>query len=335
MYYVWNTRDSTQTISVNTSGKYSVYFKDNLGCSNTDSIYILINALPNISLGGDTLLCESSIQLNAGTYSSTTWSTGSIAQSINVSSSGTYSVLVTDTNNCSSSDTIDVTIYDNPALSLGNDTAFCGDSLLLTIASGNNYTWSTGDTLSYTTITSSGDYSLVITDSNGCSSTDTINVTFNSNTSIPTLTRVGDSIKSNLTGTHFWFIDDVPTADANTNSIGVNGRIGNFAAVHQDTSGCISDTSNSITRTAGINKISKSSLKVYPNPTNGKVTIDATGLGKVQDIKLYDNQGKLVENAQTVNGSLIDLYWETRSAILWIVLTTDKGVYRSEVVSVR
>jgi hypothetical protein len=333
--YQWSSGEMSQEILVDSSQKFTLYFEDLQGCSSTDSVYIEINSVPVLSLGNDTAFCENTLTLDAGNYPTKSWNTGSSSQTINVNTSGTYIASIIDVNSCSASDTIDIEVFANPELSLGNDTAFCGDSLLLTIASGNNYTWSTGDTLSYTTINTSGDYWISITDSNGCSASDTVNVTFNSNTSIPALTRVGDSIESNLTGTHYWFLDDIPTADANTTNIGINARIGNFTAIHQDTNGCISDTSNSITRTAGIGKISSSPLKVYPNPTNGKVTIDAAGLGKVQSIKLYDSQGKLVENVQTVNSSLIDLEWETRSGMLWIVLTADKGVYRSEVVSVR
>jgi hypothetical protein len=133
----------------------------------------------------------------------------------------------------------------------------------------------------------------------------------------------------------YWFLDNVATTDANANVIGINGRIGSFTAVHQDTNGCISDTSNSILRTLGIGKLSSSPLKVYPNPTNGQVTIDATALGIIKSVALYNSQGQLVENTQSINGSKAVLQWTAGSGVYWITVTTDKGTYRAEVVNVR
>ena len=61
---------------------------------------------------------------------------------------------------------------------------------------------------------------------------------------------------------------------------------------------------------------------------------DANGLGKIQSIKLYDSQGKLVENTQTTNSSLVHLEWTTTNGMLWVVVTTNKGTYRTKVVSI-
>jgi hypothetical protein len=333
--YSWSTGASTNNIFATSSGMYSVSVTDTNGCVASDSILLEINAIPTVNLGNDTAFCENTLTLDAGSYPTTSWNTGSSSQTININTTGTYSVSVTDTNSCSAIDSISIVVFNNPTLNLGNDTAFCGDSLLLALAPGNNYSWSNGDTLSFTTIYSSGDYWISITDSNGCSASDTVNITFNNNTNVPTLTRVGDSIESNLTGTHYWFLDDLATTDANANVIGINGRMGSFTAVHQDTNGCISDTSNSILRTLGIAKLSSSALKVYPNPSNGKVTIDLEGLGALQSIKLYDAQGKLVENTQAINGSLIELIWTARSGVLWIVVDTKSATYREQIITLK
>jgi hypothetical protein len=333
--YRWSTGASTNNIFATSSGIYSVSVTDSNGCIASDSILLEINAIPLVNLGNDTAFCENTLTLDAGSYPTTSWNTGSSSQTININTTGTYSVSVTDTNSCSSIDSISIVVFSNPTLNLGNDTAFCGDSLLLALAPGNNYSWSNGDTMSFTTINSSGDYWISITDSNGCTASDTIKVTFNSNTNVPVLTRVGDSIASSLTGTHYWFIDNVATSDANANVIGINGRIGSFTAVHQDTNGCISDTSNSIVKTAGLDRLTNSPLKVYPNPTNGQVTIDATALGIIKSVTLYNSQGQLVENTHSINGSKAVLQWTARSGVYWVTVTTDKGTYRAEVVNVR
>jgi len=332
--YMWNTGTSTSTLLAASSGTFSVSVVDSNGCIGNDTIILQINSLPVVYLGRDTSFCENTLQLDAGTFSTTTWSTGSTAQSINVNSSGVYSVTVTDSNGCAAVDSIVIVVYDNPILNLDKDTAFCGDSLLLALAPGNKYVWSTGDTLSFTTINSSGDYWLSVTDSNGCTTSDTIHVTLLTNTTTPVISRSGNTISSNLSGTHQWFINATPVSGASDSFIAVT-NIGRYTAVHIDSNGCISDTSNSIVKTAGLDRITNSPLRVYPNPTNGQVTIDAAGLGIIQSVTLYNSQGQLVENTQSINGSKAVLQWTARSGVYWVTVTTDKGTYRAEVVNVR
>jgi hypothetical protein len=333
--YNWNTGDSTASIAVSATGLYTVQIVDSNGCSSSDSIYLTINVPPIFSLGNDTSLCQDTMVIGvANIYTNYTWSTGDSLNRILVPSTGNYILVVTDSNNCFGSDSIKVTVFTPPSLSLGNDTAFCGDSLLLALAPGNVYTWSTGDSLSFTSINASGYYWVQLTDSNGCSAADTVNITLLSNTNVPFLTKNGLVISSNLSGTHQWFKDATPINGQTDSSITVTS-IGSYTAVHLDSNGCISDTSNTITKTAGIDRIISSSLTIYPNPTNGKVTIDATGLGTIQRVEVYDNLGKQVAITQTINGSLINLAWEARSGVLWVVVETEKGVYRQAVVSVR
>jgi hypothetical protein len=65
------------------------------------------------------------------------------------------------------------------------------------------------------------------------------------------------------------------------------------------------------------------------------VTIDLVRLGTLKSIKIYDNMGTLVENKQQLISNQAVIEWTARSGVLWIVVETDEGVYRAEVVSVR
>ena len=95
-------------------------------------------------------------------------------------SAGNYSVKLIRYNN-GTSDTItkEVIIYPKPNIGLGLDTALCENtSLQLNADVGNyNYLWHDGDTNRERLITTSGSYSLTVSDSI-CSSRDTINVSF-------------------------------------------------------------------------------------------------------------------------------------------------------------
>ena len=123
--------------------------------------------------------------LGTATSASYLWSTNDTTQSITVTPNQTTTYTLTVTNvNISCLDTITVNVL-NPHFSLGNDTTICqGQSLILnTNQTFSSYQWSTGDTTQNITINSDGVYWLKATNANGCSFTDSLNVTLN-NTSI-------------------------------------------------------------------------------------------------------------------------------------------------------
>lgn len=111
----------------------------------------------------------------------------------------TYSVTGTDINGCTNSNTITITILTNPAilLSVNPGTLICaGNSVIINASSSTtpavSYTWSTGATTASITTTPTvlTTYSVVGTNSLGCSHTRTINIGV---TSPPTLTTTSSS----------------------------------------------------------------------------------------------------------------------------------------------
>lgn len=84
----------------------------------------------------------------------------------------TYSVVVTDANNCTANASV---IINDPApfnvsITASDTTTFCpGDSVVLSSSAASSYAWSNGSTLQNVTITTSGSYSVTATDANGCS----------------------------------------------------------------------------------------------------------------------------------------------------------------------
>ena len=126
-----------------------------------------VNDVPVVNLGPDTIQCAGTVILDAGNAGSTyLWSDASTTQTITVSASGTYSVVVT--NGCgNSSDTINVTINPGVIINLGPDTVTCVASIMLDAQNaGPNYMWSTGATAQTITVTTSGTYYVNVTDGN-------------------------------------------------------------------------------------------------------------------------------------------------------------------------
>lgn len=187
--YMWSTGDSTQTTTVSAAGQVYVDVVDSIGCMYSDSADVTIASSPAVSLGSDTTACanDGALTLDAGAGSTYMWSDSSMNQTLDVTASGTYSVMVTDSNGCMGGDTITVTVSPGPSVALGADTTICDDEVPYTIdagAGGSSYTWSTGATSQTIDVTTSGTYSVMVTDGDGCMNGDTIVITVDVCTSI-------------------------------------------------------------------------------------------------------------------------------------------------------
>lgn len=179
--YLWSSGETTQSIVVSTAGNYSVTAYNAAGCESqvSGATTVVVNPLPAtpiISSSGATTFCEGgSVGLNSTTEASYLWSTGATTQGITTTTSGTFSVTVTDANGCSASSAgVSVTVNSLPAtpvISANNTTTFCqGGSVTLSSTAEANYLWSNGSTTQSTTISTTGNYSVTVTDLNGCSS---------------------------------------------------------------------------------------------------------------------------------------------------------------------
>lgn len=179
--YLWNNAATTQSITVTTSGTYSVVVTSPGGCSASGSINVTLNTPPVVNLGPDITQCGGSVLLDANNPgNSYSWNTSATTQTISVSSSGAYSVVVTDVNGCTSSDLIDVTIFPDPVVTLSlNPTTVCVNTPIYSLSGGNppGGTYS-GPGVSAGNFDASsvgaGSYTIVYsyTDQNGCSGFD-------------------------------------------------------------------------------------------------------------------------------------------------------------------
>lgn len=95
--YLWGTGNVDQYYLTNTPGVFYVTVTDVFGCRFVDSVEVTMQTPPPLELGPSVNLCpDEVIDLDAGPgYDSYTWSTGSNAQTIQVSQLGDYSVTVT------------------------------------------------------------------------------------------------------------------------------------------------------------------------------------------------------------------------------------------------
>ncbi len=111
--YSWSPVGGTgSSASGLSSGIYTVTVTDYLGCSVIISINIgFDHAAPSIELGADSIACNgTTVTLDAGAgMASYLWSDNSTNQTLDVTTSGAYGVVITDANGCQNSDLINVT----------------------------------------------------------------------------------------------------------------------------------------------------------------------------------------------------------------------------------
>jgi len=185
--YSWNTGVTTPSITVNSSGQYTVTVTDNTTlCSSSDTVKLVINPLPLVNLGNNQTLCSyQTATLDAGNPgSSYQWNNGQTTQTITVATQGVYSVKVTDVNSCSSSGQVTVNIRPVFVINLGPDRPYCtGSTLVLDpglTTSGNTYQWTSSYGISGTNstyaVTDTGKINVIVTDSAHCVAKDSINI---------------------------------------------------------------------------------------------------------------------------------------------------------------
>jgi len=192
---LWSTGETTNNINVNTTGTYTVSVTDNNGCS-VDALSAAqvtvfdVPAIPTVEVTGPLSFCEGgTVTLTAGNVDgqSILWSTGATTTTIEVGSVGDYFVTVINANGCeSTSESTTITVNPlppTPSINANGNTTFCAGESVELVAdgiNGNNILWSTGETTNSIVVTTSGMYSVSVTDINGCSSTSApITVTVN------------------------------------------------------------------------------------------------------------------------------------------------------------
>lgn len=172
---------------------------DTCGRVGFDTVNVNVNPLPLVELGGDTIIClGDTLLLDAGAgLNNYVWQDFSNLQTYEVTLNGEYHVRVSDSNFCFNRDTINV-LFDGPLVDLGADTTFCSGGILdAGFLEGGSYGWNVGGTDQYLLVDSAGTYDVILTDSNGCTTRDTININLDSvyvNLGNDTIYTSGDSL---------------------------------------------------------------------------------------------------------------------------------------------
>ena len=215
------------------TGPYTVLVTDGNGCTDTEVVNITVTNPPTAAASAvKTALCAGeTLQLNASGGGTYTWSGpgGYTASGQNptrpnatTAMTGPYTVLVTDGNGCTDTEVVNITVTNPPtaAASAVKNTLCVGETLQLTASGGGTYTWSgpggytasgQNPTRPNATTAMSGPYTVLVTDANGCTDTEVVNITVTAPptaaaSAVKTTLCAGETLQLNASGggTYIW-----------------------------------------------------------------------------------------------------------------------------------
>ena len=233
---------------------------------------------------------------------------------------------------------VNINLLPKPVVSLGNDTSICeGGSLVLNAANPDAaYYWSTGSTAQTITVIAGGSYRVLVTNSSGCMTGDTINIGVSGiipsiesivvdNTDAYTFT-FSPLNPENITGYSWDFGDGSPVSNAEspTHTYAASGNYTITLTLTNDCGSFVYTTSASIVGLHTI-VIDNDILTLYPNPARETAVIENKGDLKMKEVTVMNILGQVLSN-EKVEGNKHQLYLSGyASGIYTVRILTDRG----------
>jgi gliding motility-associated-like protein len=326
----WSNGATTEDVNGLSAGSYTVTVTDSRGCSAQASATITqpsasvtasASVTQNVSCFGGN---NGSVALNVsgGTPPySYLWNNGSTQQNLTGLSAGTYSVTVTDANNCTGTTSVTIT---QPASGLSsqlnitqNVSCYGGNngSLTLTVSNGTapySFLWNTGATSQNLTGLTAGSYSVTITDANGCTNFRTatisqpsaaLNASVSSTSSVSCFGGSNGSVDLTVTGgtgpfSYLW-------NNGNTSQDLNNISSGTYTVTVTDANGCTATTSATVGQpSAALSASTAASQNVSCyGGANGSISLTVNG-----GTSPYSYQWNNGSTSQNLNGLTAGTY---------------------------
>jgi len=197
--YTWNPgglSGSPVNINPNSNTTYTVSVSDSFGCTTSSTVSVAVGG-PSVTIANTANTCpgESNGIITASstgigdTYS---WSNSMSTENISNLPVGTYTLTVTDNNECTATAEASVISFSKPVISISRDTVIDkGSEVNLFATGGVTYLWSPSGSLNNPNISTpvanpsqTTTYTVIITDNNDCSVSDTVNITVSTTTGI-------------------------------------------------------------------------------------------------------------------------------------------------------
>jgi PKD repeat protein len=361
--YLWENTTTQKTVSVadtffvNQSGKFVVY-KSNICGSSADSFSVTYLQLPLINLDSVYKPCQgSSLPLTAGKPNNQEkylWSNNAITATTTYNQSGNHWVQVS--NNCGTAFQYFKIAFATKPKALFNNPDVCeGQAFVLnnqsTQATGISYIWRLGDgtidsgfapvhTYKKTGNARTFLVSLHVASSKDCADSITlpINVNITPDASF-------DAAAQNKTvfftpkntdnqNTYKWNFGDGDSSTAQQPNHTYKADSGTYTVclTLSNAANCSSTQCQQVHFSVGINDLKAQGIAIYPNPTNGELTIEFSSQSANCSIFLYNTLGQQVfEHHHLSSKQSLDIS-HLNKGVYWVNLVVDGVVWSSKVV---
>jgi hypothetical protein len=283
--YLWSNGSTASNITVGV-GTYSVEVTNAAGCKATASATVttsaglVVNATANPNsacLGANATL---SAAVTGGTSPYTYKWTGGFANSnqqtitfqTGATSTGTYTVTVTDANGCTGVGSANLAVTNFTTAITGGTTVCIGKTTTLTAQDGSAYLWSNGSTAANITV-GAGTYTVTVTNTVGCKATasatiiETANPQVSITGNLKTCNGATTTLTANANGSYIWSNGST----AKTITVGA----GTYSVTVSNGAGCSATASATVTN-------STLAVAITGEPTvcqNATTTLTANGVG--------------------------------------------------------
>lgn len=347
---LWSDGSTGDNLTVFSTGDYWATVTTQFGCKATDTVSVTVYPAISVDLGNDTSFCDGGVAVlnvsNVSANQTILWSDGSAGNTLDATNTGIYYVTVTTAEGCEAKDTVLVTVYNNPELDLGIDTAICeGTGITLQLNNLNasdTILWNDGSQGDHLFVNTGGFYFVTVTTQNGCQSSDSITVTENL---LPNIVGITGTIQNDNSYTftatgvtdgtdYLWDFGDGTTSTA----VSPNHTFpssGNYTVVLTVSNDCGSDTSavDVYFSETGVSRldIEESQLTLFPNPARNLITLKNESKQQMRSITVYNILGQEVIRLGNIDGNQYQLNVSALASGMYNL----KVVFQNEKVAMR
>ncbi len=316
-------------VSPTANASYNVLGTDGNGCTSSASAIsnVTVNALPSVNVNSGAICAGQSFTMVPSGASTYTYSSGSAI--VSPTANASYNVFGTDVNGCTSSAVAisNVTVNALPTVNVNSGAICAGQSFTMLSSGASTYTYSSGSAI--VSPTANASYNVLGTDVNGCTSSAAAisNLTVNALPTVSVVSNnkslcIGQSATLTATGANSYTWN--PGSQTSSNVVVSPTITTNYTVVGTNTlTGCSNQTilTQSVSSCAGIeNLLSNNNLTIiYPNPTNGLITIEINSNSKVY---ITNALGKLIFN-ETIDAGKNHINIQNQSSGIYFVQIID------------
>lgn len=319
--FIWSDSTNRQSDTGLCAGNYQQIITDSTGCSLINNYVVPQVSAIQIEFNSDSIYCfgdSSQISVNVsggvGPYTYE-WSNGQTQKDIEAPANS-YSLSVTDSHRCSSSDSL--SIYQPKKLLVSGASTnltcyeFADGGINTTVTGGATpykFDWSNGSTGMNLTGLFAGEYTVTITDNNSCTTTSTFNISQPDSIVITVISVTNDTGENsgaiNVSvsgGTPPYNYSWEDTADIEEGTGLSQLGPGTYTVYIIDSNGCTQALNGIVVIATGITNLQLDGIRLYPNPATDKIFIHLPALNAPVQLQIFSAEGTLIKSIALAAG---------------------------------